>query len=194
MDDWHPPYALGTQTSSPRDTVSTSGTVDVTDRGGRALGLITAVNLDIALSALRDAIVKTGATSKTLADVVAALASIAVTGPLTDTQLRAAGVPVTGTFWQATQPISHTNLSNQIGTWNYVSGSLTSAGTVTGSGKCQEIIVFANGADSTFNVGGGNTITVRTNTEKHLYPKGTVTAPVVNWVSGAIDVIIEGLT
>jgi hypothetical protein len=32
--------------------------------------------------------------------------SIAVTGPLTDAQLRASAVPVTGTFWQATQPVS----------------------------------------------------------------------------------------
>ena len=30
----------------------------------------------------------------------------AVTGPLTDTQLRATAVPVSGTFWQATQPVS----------------------------------------------------------------------------------------
>ena len=29
-----------------------------------------------------------------------------VSGPLTDTQLRAAAVPVSGTFWQATQPVS----------------------------------------------------------------------------------------
>jgi hypothetical protein len=29
-----------------------------------------------------------------------------VSGPLTDAQLRATGVPVTGTFWQATQPVS----------------------------------------------------------------------------------------
>jgi hypothetical protein len=32
--------------------------------------------------------------------------SIAVTGPLTDAQLRASAVPVSGTFFQATQPIS----------------------------------------------------------------------------------------
>lgn len=32
--------------------------------------------------------------------------SVAVTGPLTDTQLRATAVPVSGTFWQATQPVS----------------------------------------------------------------------------------------
>lgn len=33
-------------------------------------------------------------------------ASLAVTGPLTDEQLRASAVPVSGTFWQATQPVS----------------------------------------------------------------------------------------
>lgn len=33
-------------------------------------------------------------------------ASQAVTGPLTDAQLRAVAVPVSGTFWQATQPVS----------------------------------------------------------------------------------------
>lgn len=32
--------------------------------------------------------------------------AVAVTGPLTDAQLRAVSVPVSGTFWQATQPIS----------------------------------------------------------------------------------------
>lgn len=34
--------------------------------------------------------------------------SLAVTGPLTDAQLRATPVPVSGTFWQATQPVSGT--------------------------------------------------------------------------------------
>lgn len=34
--------------------------------------------------------------------------SVAVTGPLTDTQLRATALPVSGTFWQATQPVSGT--------------------------------------------------------------------------------------
>ena len=31
---------------------------------------------------------------------------VAVSGPLTDTELRATAVPVSGTFWQATQPVS----------------------------------------------------------------------------------------
>lgn len=34
--------------------------------------------------------------------------TLAVSGPLTDTQLRATPVPISGTFWQATQPVSGT--------------------------------------------------------------------------------------
>lgn len=52
-----------------------------------------------------------------------------VSGPLTDTQLRASAVPVSGsfyqstqpvsgTFWQSIQPISGTISANQSGTWN----------------------------------------------------------------------------
>jgi hypothetical protein len=62
-------------------------------------------------------------------------ASLAVTGPLTDTQLRAsavnvtvsnASVPVTGTFWQATQPVSGPLTDTQLrATAVPVSGPLT---------------------------------------------------------------------
>lgn len=41
--------------------------------------------------------------------------AIAVTGPLTDTQLRAVAVPVSGTFYQVTQPISAAALPLPIG-------------------------------------------------------------------------------
>jgi len=37
---------------------------------------------------------------------VPVVGSLPVSGPLTDAQLRAAAVPVSGTFWQATQPVS----------------------------------------------------------------------------------------
>jgi hypothetical protein len=37
---------------------------------------------------------------------VSIASSVAVTGPLTDTQLRASAIPVSGTFFQATQPVS----------------------------------------------------------------------------------------
>lgn len=42
----------------------------------------------------------------TLPVSLASVPSHAVTGPLTDTELRASAVPVSGTFWQATQPVS----------------------------------------------------------------------------------------
>lgn len=82
----------------------------------------------------------------------------------------------------------------QSGTWGYSSGSLSGAGNVTGSGKCIGIRVFANGTDSTFNINGGSTITVRSGTGVDINPGANVTAPVVNWVSGSIDVVIQGLT
>jgi hypothetical protein len=37
---------------------------------------------------------------------VSIAATVPVSGPLTDTQLRATALPVSGTFWQATQPVS----------------------------------------------------------------------------------------
>jgi len=47
-----------------------------------------------------------GGGSLTVDGTVAVSGSVAVTGPLTDTQLRATAVPVSGTFYQATQPVS----------------------------------------------------------------------------------------
>ena len=41
-------------------------------------------------------------------DVTRVQGTVTVSGPLTDTQLRATAVPVSGTFWQATQPVSGT--------------------------------------------------------------------------------------
>jgi hypothetical protein len=50
----------------------------------------------------------TAAVSGPLTDTQLRAAAVPVSGPLTDTQLRATAVPVSGTFWQATQPISGT--------------------------------------------------------------------------------------
>ncbi len=58
------------------------------------------------------------------------ITTLPVSGPLTDTQLRAAAVPVSGTFFQVTQPVSGTVNAVQGGTWNI--GSITSSVTVTG--------------------------------------------------------------
>lgn len=56
-----------------------------------------------------------------LADIEAAIGgTLNVTGPLTDTQLRASAVPVSGTFWPTTQPVS-------IASTVAVSGPLTDA-------------------------------------------------------------------
>jgi hypothetical protein len=92
--------------------------------------------LDIALSALRDAL--RGASSKTLTDVVTALTglsvsitgSVAVTGPLTDTQLRATPVPVSGTV-----------AATQSGTWTVQPGNTanTTAWKVDGSAVTQPV-------------------------------------------------------
>lgn len=50
-------------------------------------------------------------TAVELLDNAVSGAAFTVTGPLTDTQLRAVAVPVSGTFWQATQPVSFARLS-----------------------------------------------------------------------------------
>lgn len=110
---------------------------------------VTNSNLDIALSALRDALVGSG--PKTLTDVTTALASlltelqqktepadqqhtiidsaslgtVTVTGGLTDTQLRASAVPVTATQGSAAASTAPWPVSNGTVTG---SGSITTAG------------------------------------------------------------------
>lgn len=44
--------------------------------------------------------------SQPLTDTQLRATAVPVSGPLTDTQLRATAVPVSGTFWQSTQPVS----------------------------------------------------------------------------------------
>lgn len=64
-----------------------------------------------------------------------------MSGPLTDTQLRASAVPVSGTFWQATQPVSGTVTANQGGTWTVQPGNTanTTAWKVDGSAVTQPV-------------------------------------------------------
>lgn len=84
--------------------------------------------------------------------------------------------------------------ANGYGTWNYAANTLNNTGSVTGSGKCIGIRVFAAGTDSEFNINGGDTIKVRSGAGVDVNPGGNLTAPTVNWVSGTIDIVIEGLT
>lgn len=73
--------------------------------------------------------------------IIDSSAVLAVTGPLTDTQLRASAVPVSGTFWQATQPVSGTVTANQGGTWTVQPGNTanTTAWKVDGSAVTQPV-------------------------------------------------------
>lgn len=85
------------------------------------------------------------------------------------------------------------NLPDQSGVLNYKSDTLTAVGNVTGIGRCIGIRVFGV-TDGTFNINGGDTITVREGSGVDVNPGGNVSAPVVNWESGTLDVLIVGLT
>lgn len=90
-----------------------------------------------ALGAKTDA--KNAATDTTSVSVISVLKQIsasiqappsqAVTGPLTDTQLRATAVPVSGTFFQGTQPVSIASLP--VGHNIIDSGTLTAVTSIT---------------------------------------------------------------
>lgn len=78
-------------------------------------------------SATVDAALPTGANTIGAVNVngtvpvsIASVPSHTVTGPLTNTELRATAVPVSGTFWQATQPVSGTVTANLSATDNAV--------------------------------------------------------------------------
>jgi hypothetical protein len=59
-----------------------------------------------------DVLTVQGVTSMTALKVDGSAVTQPVSGPLTDTQLRATAVPVSGTFWPATQPVSGTVTAN----------------------------------------------------------------------------------
>jgi hypothetical protein len=65
-------------------------------------------------------------------DVTRVQGTVAVSGPLTDTQLRATAVPVSGTFYQATQPVSGPLTDAELRASAVpVSGTVGVSGTVT---------------------------------------------------------------
>jgi len=71
-----PRVLLWDTNGGPLLTTEQPGIVDVTDRAARELGKISADNLDISLSDLRDAIAGAGAATKTLADLATLLTSV----------------------------------------------------------------------------------------------------------------------
>lgn len=76
------------------------------------------------------------------------------------------------------------------GTFAYRSGSLT-AGSVTLTGSLRNLRIYAVGADASLNIGGGDTITVRSDTGFDVSPRSTATDLVLNWVSGTMDYFAE---
>lgn len=81
---------------------------------------------------------------------VAFLSPQAVTGPLTDTQLRATAVPISGTFWQATQPVSAASwpLPTGAATESTLGGVLTTADFDTKTGSLTETAPASDTASS----------------------------------------------
>ena len=86
--------------------------------------------------------------------------------------------PVSGTFWQTTQPVSESNIDKSFGTWAYYSGT---SGTVNVSGgqRVTAITCHCTTAGS-LTIAGGSTITVPANTSFSDNPKGNIVAtPIV---------------
>jgi hypothetical protein len=79
---------------------------------------------------------------------------------------------------------------NIVGTWSYKAATLTS-GSLSATGKCQGILLFAAGGDASCKVNSGDTITVRSGIAMHISPNGNLVNPTVTWVSGTLDVILE---
>lgn len=151
----------GTVTSTPSGTQTVSGTVTV--QQGTAANLnatVTATNLDIRdLNSATDSVSVTGSS-------VSISGSVAVTGPLTDAELRATAVPVSGTFFQTTQPVSITDITtNGVDSAQLVSAAGTnltqikgSAGKVVGwyiynSADTQRKVIFYNSLSAGVTVG-----------------------------------------
>lgn len=79
------------------------------------------------------------------------------------------------------------------GTFTYESATLTS-GSLAGVGRCSSIKVVNTSAisNASYNINGGDTVTLPGGIGLD-HPIGeTLTAPTVNWVSGSISVVIEG--
>lgn len=102
----------GAATAARQPALGTAGTpsADVLSVQGIASGTPQPVS-DASGSLTVDAPVGTPVFVR-LSDGTTAIATLPVSGPLTDAQLRAVAVPVSGTFWQATQPVSGSVTAN----------------------------------------------------------------------------------
>ena len=78
------------------------------------------------------------------------------------------------------------------GRWSYKAATLTSS-SLSITGRCVGYRVFASGADASFNVNGGDTITVRSGSGFISNPNYELVNPTINWVSGTLDVYMEAV-
>lgn len=103
-------FTAGTTSGTPAMGVYESSPTSVTDGDMGVVGLTQTramrVSVDNTVTVASHAVTNAG----TFAVQVTSAPTTAVTGPLTDTELRATAVPVSGTFWQATQPVSAASL------------------------------------------------------------------------------------
>lgn len=102
------PLPAGASTAAKQPALGTAGTASVDVLTVQGIASMTALKVDG--SGVTQPVSGTfwQATQPVSGTVTANAGSgtMAVSGPLTDTQLRAVAVPVSGTFWQATQPVS----------------------------------------------------------------------------------------
>lgn len=94
-------------------------------------------------------------------------------------------IPVT----QATVPWLVTEVPTS--DFDYVTGSLTAAGSVIGFGNCKGIRIKAVEVDSKFAISGGTPITLRSDDIFQIIPQGELLNPTVDWFAGSIDVWME---
>lgn len=112
-----------------------------------------------------------------------------VTGPLTNTQLRATAVPVSGTvavsnpgltdtqLRASAVPITDANIGKSFGTWAYYAGV---SGTVTVSGGQRVIGISCHATSAgSFTINGGAAIPIPAGLSINIQPLGNVTAPTI---------------
>jgi hypothetical protein len=115
--------------------------------------------------------------------------SLPVTGPLTDTQLRATAVPVSGTFFQATQPVSiATNTPDVTDRAARLLGVVTANGqaTATSNASRKGLYIFNAGTANLF-VKLGATATTTTSFTVMIAPNGFWELPDTPIYTGVVD-------
>lgn len=171
----------------------------------------------LGLPVYRQRVTAPALTDGTQVTQIAGTVSTGLTQPLTDTQLRANPVQVSGTVTSTpsgTQTVAGTVAVSNFPATQPVSGSVTVSGTATvtdvhderspsyssgtgggtvtlGAGvRLEAVSVYANAGDGTFTVAGGATITVRAGQSMTWNPRGKYLAAAVV-MSASLDYLVE---